>query len=479
MRKSDELLFTSLEDLAKSSYSKIFDFLHTGIGILSTEGIFLYTNTAFAKLFNFNESIVGSHVSEVFLTAEQGVMEALRTRTMTICSSVTKDNAQGVSFRYPIEDADGKLLGVIVEAIPTKIGRGRLADLLNTVKNLEEKADYLERKMLQKPGMLHTFDSIVGESDPMLEMKKLGRRFAKSTEPILLFGESGTGKELIAQALHSASERALKPFVAVNCAALPQELMESELFGYEAGSFTGAKAGGMKGKFELADNGTIFLDEIGDLPLAMQAKLLRVLESGEIQKIGHTGRLHSDFRLIAATNKNLLKLVDEERFREDLYHRLNILELAIPPLRERASDIPLLIRHFMGAALGRKRAKEIHVSNEVYRMFGGYAWRGNIRELRNVLTFALYNIEDGEDILTIRHLPARFLREVNEEHPEIAKSAGKTHNLAQASADAERKALLSALVSAKNNKTVAARLLGISRNKLYKKIHDLGVPVSQ
>jgi PAS domain S-box-containing protein len=478
MKANDDPLFNSLEALAKSYYVKIFDFLHTGVGILSAEGIFLYTNEAFEDLFGFKENIVGSHVSEIFLTSEQGVMEAIRTRTMTICSSITKDNAQGVSFRYPIEDADGKLLGVIVEAIPTKIGRGRLANLLNTVKNLEEKADYLERKILQKPGMLHSFDSIVGESELMQEMKKLGRRFAKSTLPILLFGESGTGKELIAQALHSASDRSQNPFVTVNCAALPQELMESELFGYEAGSFTGAKAGGMKGKFELADKGTIFLDEIGDLPMAMQAKLLRVLESGEIQKIGFVGRLHSNFRLIAATNKNLLKLVDENRFREDLYHRLNILELIVPPLRERTSDIPLLLRHFMDAALGRKRAREMHVSNEVYRIFSRYTWRGNIRELRNVLTFALYDMEDGEDMLETRHLPARFLKEVSEEDTKAAPARGGTHNLARASAEAERKALLAALSTAKNNKTAAARLLGISRNKLYKKMGDLNIPAS-
>lgn len=470
--------FISVEDLAQSQSTKVFEFLHTGIALLSVQGVFLYSNKAFMDMFGFTESIVGKHVSELFLTSEQGVMKTIRTREMTVCSSITSDNSQGVSFRYPILNENKELLGVVIEAIPVNIDKDKLLNLLGTIRNLEEKADYLEYKMLKKPGMLYTFDSIVGESEAMLEMKKAGRRFARSTEHILLFGESGTGKELVSQALHSASARATKPFVTVNCAALPQELIESELFGYEAGSFTGAKTTGMKGKFELADTGTIFLDEIGDLPLPMQAKLLRVLESGEVQKIGYSGRLHADFRLIAASNKNLPDLVEAGSFREDLYHRLNIFELVVPPLRERICDIPLLVRHFMDASLGRKRSRELGVSNEVYRIFSRYPWRGNVRELRNVLTFALYDMADEEKILSVQHLPARFLREAgNEGLKTVAKDQRETRKLAQASAEAERKALLAALASTKNNKTLAAHLLGISRNKLYKKMRDFNLPV--
>lgn len=470
--------FTSLEDMSQSPYAAIFDLLHTGIAVLSAEGIFLYTNTAFVQMFGFTNTIVGHHVSELFLTSEQGVMEAIRTKKMTLSSSVTADNSEGVSFRYPILSPEGDVFGVIIEAIPTDTGKEKLLSLLGTVKSLEEKADYLEYKMHKKPGLLHTFDSIVGESETMMKMKNLGRRFSRSGEHILLFGESGTGKELVAQALHSASPRAEKPFVSVNCAALPYELIESELFGYEAGSFTGARTSGMKGKFELADKGTIFLDEIGDLPLTMQAKLLRVLESGEIQKIGYSGRLHSDFRLIAATNKNLFSLVEEGTFREDLYHRINILELIIPPLRARTSDIPLLVRHFIEIALGRKRMKEINVSNEVYRLFSRYLWRGNVRELRNVLTFALYDMGSGEQMLSMNHLPARFLNNMGTEIPSKgSKIPIEPTNLAHASAEAERKALLTVLASTKNNKTLAAQLLGISRNKIYKKMHALGLPL--
>ena len=299
-------------------------------------------------------------------------------------------------------------------------------------------------------------------------------------EPILLFGESGTGKELIAQALHSASPRSSKPFVTVNCAALPHDLMESELFGYESGAFTGAKSGGMKGKFELANTGTIFLDEISELPLTMQAKLLRVLESGEIQKIAHIGRLHSDFRLIAATNKNLAHLVNEGLFREDLYHRLNILELSVPPLRERTSDIPLLTRHFIERSLGHKHARTIQISNELYQVFSLYPWRGNIRELKNVLTFAIYSLEGGGNVLTLNHLPERFLQELRNVRSKTAdEGVVEEQDLAKAGALAERKVLLAVLASTKYNKTLAASVLGISRNKLYKKMRDLGLHSSK
>jgi transcriptional regulator with PAS, ATPase and Fis domain len=467
----------TLEELAESPYATVFELLHSGIAVLSKDGYFLYANKAFLEMFGFRGEIRNSHVSELFLTSEQGVMTAIRTRKMTLCSSITKDNVQGVSFRYPLLDKNEELLGVIIESIPTNIDHDKFINLLKTVQTLEQQADYFERKSQKKLGMLYTFESIIGESEAMQAMKKRGQRFARSVEPILLFGESGTGKELVAQALHSASERSANHFVTVNCAALPHELMESELFGYATGAFTGAKSGGMKGKFELADKGTIFLDEISEIPMTMQAKLLRVLESGEIQKLAHAGDLHSDFRLIAATNKNLAKLVADGLFREDLYHRLNILELIVPPLRERVGDIPLLARYFIEQNIGQKRAKGIRISAELSRVFSQYLWRGNIRELKNVLTFALYNLEPGNSTLTINHLPERFLQEMRAAHPKtvdlIPQNEG--HNLTKARDDAERKVLISTLTATRYNKTLTAKALGISRNKLYKKMQYFGL----
>ena len=417
------------------------------------------------------DDIRGQHVSDFFLTAEQGVMRAIRTRKITINSSITRDNAQGVSFRYPVLDANNNLLGIIIESISTRLGKDALLSLQETIRHLEEKTHYLEGKSHKKPGLLYTFENIIGESAVMETMKKRGSRFARSDEPILLAGESGTGKDIIAQALHAASSRAANPFVTVNCAALPQDLLESELFGYGGGAFTGAKSGGMKGKFELADTGTIFLDEIGELSLPMQAKLLRVLESGEIQKIAHAGTVHSNFRLIAATNRNLARLVEHGNFREDLFHRLSILELTIPPLRERTSDIPLLARGFIELSIGPRRAREVHVSNELYQVFNHYPWHGNVRELKNVLTFALYSLDDEGDVLTTEHLPDRFLRTLREGREQEVDAL----NLTQAGAQAERKTLLNVLESVENNKARAARILGISRNTLYRKMHRLGL----
>ena len=384
---------------------------------MDAKGYFLYSNKAFLEMFDLPNDVRGKHVCDFFLTGEQGVMAAIRTRKMNMHSSITTGNAQGISFRYPVMDKEGKLLGIIIESISTKIGKEKLLTLLETIRNLENKVEYFDQRAHTKRGALYTFDDIIGESEVMEAMKERGRRFARSNEPILLSGESGTGKELIAQALHSASPRAEKPFVAVNCAALPSDLMDAELFGYGTGAFTGAKSGGMQGKFELADKGTIFLDEIGEIPLLLQAKLLRVLETGEIQKIAYPKPLQSDFRLIAATNKNLAQLVNEGMFREDLYHRLNTLELTISPLRERTSDIPLLIRHILMHIVGYKRAREIRISNELYRVFGLHPWRGNVRELKNVLTFALFSLDSDDNVLKLCHLPENFLRELhNDSH---------------------------------------------------------------
>ena len=309
MIDSSMILKATFEKIIESINIGIFDLLHTGVALFCDKGFFIYCNKSFLKMYNLPESVIGKHITDYFLTGERGVMSSIRTRKMVICSSQTKNNVWGVSFRYPIQDEQGQLRGVVVESIPSNLDKDKLLALLDTVRNLEMKSySFSEQKEAHKNSGLYTFEAIVGEAPCIENMRCLGRRFAFSQEPILVCGESGTGKELVAQALHMASQRSDRPFVTVNCAALPPELMESELFGYETGAFTGAKVGGVKGKFEMADTGTIFLDEIGELPLPMQAKLLRVLETGEIQKIAHKGQLHSDFRLIGATNRNLAEM---------------------------------------------------------------------------------------------------------------------------------------------------------------------------
>lgn len=486
--------------LATSDYSKVFELLHTGIAVMSKDGCFIYCNSAFLDMYNLPKDIIGKHVNDYFITGEAGVMTTIRTRKPTFCTSLTTGKERGISFRYPLLDKNGILQGVIIECISPDIGKEKLTRLFDTIHDLEKKSNYFEQKTIKKSGSLYTFESILGQSKAIQSLKSMGHRFAKSSEPILILGESGTGKELVAQALHCASSRAKKPFVTVNCAALPLELMEAELFGYETGAFTGAKSGGIKGKFELAHQGTIFLDEIGDLPLNMQAKLLRVLESGEIQKLAHKGTLHSDFRLIAATNRDLGECVRNGSFREDLYHRLNILEISIPPLRERLDDLQILCTHFIEQHAGPQSAANIHISSELYRILRQSKWPGNIRELKNVITFAIFNLEDGENILTPRHLPQRFLNAITknsesgeETRAELAKSdltqekneedAPKTtpdphddsnsKSISEARIKAENLVLQDAMKKAKYNKCEAAKILGISRSHLYRKLKQL------
>lgn len=468
---------TTFEKLIESIHIGIFDLLHTGVALFSDRGYFLYCNKSFLKMFNLPQEVTGKHITDYFLTGEQGVMSSIRSRRMVICSSQTTGNVWGVSFRYPIMDEQGQLRGIVVESIPTHIGKDKLLALLDTVRSLEMKSCPADQKEVGKSRALYTFESIVGESAAIENIRCLGRRFALTREPVLICGESGTGKELVAQALHAASLRADCPFVTVNCAALPPELMESELFGYETGAFTGAKIGGMKGKFEMADKGTIFLDEIGELPLAMQAKLLRVLETGEVQKIAHKGQLHADFRLIGVTNRDLAAMVRQRQFREDLYHRLSVFELTMPPLRERVDDIPLLVRHFIRQSVGGERGQKIRIDDKLLKAFMQHPWRGNVRELKNVLVYALYALGDSQNVLGIQHLPPRFLRELEATSvagglPEANHGDRATQNASKDSARNERKELWDALVNSRYNKVLAARTLGISRSKLYRKLRE-------
>jgi transcriptional regulator with PAS, ATPase and Fis domain len=377
--------------------------------------------------------------------------------------------------RYPIWE-DGEVVGGLLEVYFRDIQV--LKDLMLHMNILEKKIQYYKRKTQGLPGARYTFEDVIGESECIRNFKALGRRFARTTRPVLLLGESGTGKELAAHAVHSASPRAKEVFISVNCAAIPKDLLEAELFGFEEGTFTGAKAGGKVGKFELADKGTIFLDEIGELPMEMQAKLLRVIENGEIQKIGASSLSSSDFRLIAATNKDLTAAVQAGTFREDLYHRLNILALEVPPLRDRTGDIQLIARHILSGM--SEVGQDVAFSPEVQHLLLSYSWPGNIRELRNVLSFAATSMDDGQNEIKLRNLPLHLIEKsfIRTAHPS-AHCAVTDPRPGQSLIDArdrtERELLVNALDSAEGNKSKAAKILGISRNEVYKKIRKHGL----
>ncbi|NLC77691.1 MAG: sigma 54-interacting transcriptional regulator [Clostridia bacterium] len=367
---------------------------------------------------------------------------------------------QGVS-RLPIVDEHNRVIGIVT-------GNDALQAL---EKKTRRSLSYYKQELTRTRDYQYTFDNLIGRGERIKWLKREAQVAARTNSTILISGESGTGKELLAHAIHCASPRRNAPFIKVNCAAVPEHLLESELFGYEEGSFTGAKKGGKLGKFELADGGTIFLDEIGDMPLAMQAKLLRVLQEREVEKIGRTDVVRVDVRVIAATNKDLEQMVKDKEFREDLYYRLNVIDLHLPALRDRREDIPLLIEHFLktlGTELGRKIKG---ITPQAESLLVQYDWPGNIRELRNSLeraiALSMNDVLDVEDFKGLSGTEAPFRQKV---------SAMPVGTLAEAGEQAERETIKNALSYTNYNKVAAARILGVHRSLLYRKLkqHGLG-----
>jgi transcriptional regulator with PAS, ATPase and Fis domain len=338
----------------------------------------------------------------------------------------------------------------------------------------------------------YQFDDLIGRSQSFQNAKKLAERISVSQSSVLLIGESGTGKELFAHAIHNNSMRAYHPFVPINCASIPEQLLESELFGYEAGSFTGAKKGGKKGLFEAAKQGTIFLDEIGDMPLTMQSKLLRALQEKEIMPVGGQKAIPIDVRIIAATHRDLEKMVEEGEFRQDLYYRLNVIKIDIPPLRNRKGDIGLLANKLVKKLEKKFYRRGTVLSGEVLAKLQQHSWPGNIRELENVLERAI-NVLNGRRI-ELMHLPL-YIRDLEsravgdgawdghddqvdldrkptvEVQRELERSSSglQLQPLKETLAQVEKQAILRALKVAGGNKLAAAKLLEIGKTRFYEK----------
>lgn len=313
-----------------------------------------------------------------------------------------------------------------------------------------------------------TFDEIIGESDSSIKLKEEAIKSSESSSTVLIQGESGTGKELFARAIHFESNRRNMPFVAVNCAAIPENLIESELFGYDEGAFTGALKGGKPGKFEIADKGTIFLDEIGDMPIHLQSKLLRVLQEREVERIGGKYATPIDVRVIAATHQDLEKLIESKMFREDLFYRLNVIPLKLIPLREKYEDIDLLADVFLKRYCDKLNKKIRGFDFKVLELFKTYRWKGNIREMENVIEYAVNMCND--DIITISSLPSYMILKSSEGENNIEKTI-KLSSLA----DLEKNEIKKALKMFNRDKegiNTITKLLGISRATLYRKIKE-------
>jgi len=362
--------------------------------------------------------------------------------------------------------------------------RGALAKLifLNPDRELQGDGDISRKKTILKQkgfNVMYTVDSIMGNSPQMMDLKETVLKVSPRNSNILITGESGTGKELFAQAVHAASLRRSGPFIKVNCAAIPDTLLESEFFGYDDGAFTGGKKGGQVGKLELANGGTVFLDEIGDLSFALQAKLLRFIQEKEIQKLGGGEVKISDVRVVVATNVNLHHMVKYKKFREDLFYRLNVVNLSIPPLRERREDIKGLVLHFIEKYNKLFGLRVTGVSSQVENIFQKYSWPGNIRELENTIERA-FNVLEGKTIRK-EHMPSNLINILDKE-PADQNSQDYEHRndfslkltqgqtLADVMNQAEKLVILQTLMNSKGNKAKAAQMLGISRPGLYKKL---------
>ncbi len=337
-------------------------------------------------------------------------------------------------------------------------------DLLQTVKNaIQTKELFKENRVLKRElNKRYSFSEIIGNSEALQSVFRIVEKVANTNVNVLIQGESGTGKELIARALHHQSSRANKPFLAVNCGALPESLLESELFGHTKGAFTGATAD-KKGLFRSADGGTLLLDEIGEMPQPLQVKLLRALQEQEVTPVGASTPVKFDARIIAATNKDLEKEVSKENFREDLFYRLNVVEINLPPLRERREDIPLLVKHFVNKAAQAQNLAEKPVSKEVMSTLLNHRWQGNVRELQNAIERAF--ILSGDEI-DVDSLPPRIKNNSHENAFEIRDPEGIRPTLEEI----ERRYILEILNSVNKDKTSAAEILGIDLSTLYRKL---------
>ena len=320
-------------------------------------------------------------------------------------------------------------------------------------------------------------NNIIGESRSFVQSVMKASAVAATDATVLLRGENGAGKEIFAHLIHQNSGRKRKPLIAMNCAAIPESLFESELFGYEEGAFTGAKKGGHLGRFQLAEGGTLFLDEIGDMPLLMQAKLLRVLQDGEIEKIGRQESVRVDVRLITATNQPLEQMIEEGKFRQDLFYRLNVVPIEIPPLRARGNDVVLLAANYL-EKYNKKYNKQVRLSEEVYQLFLRYSWPGNVRELQNIVESCVVLCDRG--VISYVDLPNSLILPGRGSEPPITvtSSLNLPERLDDAVVACERAVILAALAKCGKNRKKAIEMLGIPRRTFYRKAKELKIPLS-
>ncbi|MBM7561878.1 sigma-54 interaction domain-containing protein [Fusibacter tunisiensis] len=445
---------------------QIFDPIEVPFIIVNRDTEIVMINEAFAEYLGHPRSeIIGRPVAEIDPNTRFPFV--IKTKRAEINYKHKFSNGHtAIVHRIPVLDDNGDVAYGFGMVVFDDIKQ--LKEVLEKNKLLEGKLSIYQEELKHIRGAKYNWKTIVGNSILMQEVKKMASRSAKTDSNVLIIGESGTGKELFAHAIHNESKRAEGPFVKINCAAIPKDLLESELFGYEEGAFTGAKKQGKIGKFELAAGGTIFLDEIGDMPLEMQVKILRVLQEKEIERIGGNRTIPVDCRIIAATNHDLKERIKEQAFREDLYYRLNVINIEVPPLRNRKEDIEVLTLKLMEKLSGSLGKYVNNITVDALESLKAYNWPGNIRELENVIERAI-NLTDQETI-ELQHLPMHVI--AHHKEADLSQPVSPTHlqSLREAVEEIEKSTILNCLKVMNYNKLKAAKVLGISRTSLYEKI---------
>ncbi|HSN67206.1 MAG TPA: sigma 54-interacting transcriptional regulator [Fusibacter sp.] len=455
------------DDLFIKRLHQIFDPISIPIILVNKETEVLMINESFADYLGYQRSeIIGKKVQIVDPNSRFPFVIKNKQPEFAHKHKFTNGHT-AIVHRIPVLDEDGEVVYGFGMVIFDDLKK--LQEVLEKNKLLEGKLHIYQEELKNMRGAKYSWQSIIGNSIVMQAVKGMAAKAAKTDSNVLINGESGTGKELFAHAIHNDSKRFDGPFIKINCAAIPKDLLESELFGYEEGAFTGAKKQGKIGKFELANGGTIFLDEIGDMPLDMQVKILRVLQEKEVERIGGNKTNPIDCRIIAATNRDLEARIKEGEFREDLYYRLNVINVEVPPLRTRKEDIEILTLKLM-EKLSNSLGKYVsNITVDALDSLKAYNWPGNIRELENVVERAI-NMTEGETI-EIQHLPPFIIAHKSNETTEVTLLTSLRH----AVEEVEKATIRKCLNAVNYNKLKAAKILGISRTSLYEKIEKFNI----
>lgn len=442
----------------KDLLNTIFDTVDECVVVVDERGIITMMSSGY-KEFIGCKSPEGRHVTEVIQNTKLHIVAKTGDKEVGEIQEV--NGHKMISMRVPIVK-DGRVVGAIGKVMFKDLSNFKT--LSNKLNNLEKELEYYRNELSTDRKAIYTFNNIIGRSDKSIEVMSLAKRAAKTDSNVLITGESGTGKELFAHSIHNASRRCLKPFVKINCGAIPAELFESEMFGYEEGAFTGAKRTGKKGKFESANGGTILLDEIGDMPMNMQVKLLRVIQEKELVRVGGNDVINVDVRVIASTNKSLEQLIKDGKFREDLYYRLDVMHLKLPPLRERVEDIEELSNELRIKICKKYGIYSEGISREAIDYLKSYSWPGNIRQLENVIERAI-NLLDADLSIMPKHLPEKIIKN------KIKKYSLENNYLKDIVETIEKDLIMECLNKTAGNKNETAKILGLSRAGLYKKIN--------